>query len=94
MEELFFGRAMYSSSRQYASSLGVSATHSNSLTRMRGFLTLGPVGCVNVAESPPPLETWLKDELQKARVQRIFPLTDNLLAGPQVVDEELTKILL
>lgn len=62
------GRGTCSSFRQYASSLGVSATHPNILRRMRGFLGLAPVG------------------------RRIFPLTDSLLAGAQVVCEELTKI--
>ncbi|KAF4115350.1 hypothetical protein G5714_002839 [Onychostoma macrolepis] len=61
---------------------------------MRGFLGLAPIGSATVGESPPLLETWLKDDLQKAGVQSIFPLTDSLLAGPQVVGEELTKILL
>lgn len=85
VEELFFGRAICSS-RQFASFLCVSSTNQNSLTRMRGFLSLGPIGIASVGESPPPLETWLKDDLQK--------VTDSLLAGPQVVGEELTKILL
>lgn len=42
VEELFFGQAMCSSSRQYSSSLSVSVTHPDSLTTMRGFLRLAP----------------------------------------------------
>lgn len=79
VEELFFGRAICSS-RQFASFLCLSSTNQNSLT---GFLSLGPSGSASVGESPPPLEMWLKDDLQK--------VTDSLLACPQVVREELTK---
>lgn len=40
------------------------STNPNSLTRLRGFLAVGPVGAISVGESsPPPLETWIKDDL-------------------------------
>lgn len=93
-EELFFGRPLCRSTRQFSRALGVSATSPNSLTRMRGFLCLGPIGSASVGESPPPLETWTKDEVQKARVLRLFPLTDSLAAGHQIVGEQMARILL
>lgn len=58
---------------------------------MRGCLGLGPIGSASVGESPPP---GLNDELQKARVMRIFPLTDAMLAGPQVLGDKLARLLL
>ncbi|KAL0150375.1 hypothetical protein M9458_054192, partial [Cirrhinus mrigala] len=94
LEEMFFGRPLCLSSRQYSASLGVSASHPDSQTRMRGFLGLGPVGSASVGESPPPLDTWIRDDLQKLRVERIFPLSDLVYAGAKVVGEELVKILL
>lgn len=53
LEELFFGRPVSQSSRQYAEALGVCASNPNSLTRMRGYLGLAPVGSASVGESPP-----------------------------------------
>ncbi|XDV36630.1 hypothetical protein PO909_006376 [Leuciscus waleckii] len=94
LEYFFFGRPMCATSRQYASPLGVCSTNSNSLSRMRGFLGLSPIGSASVGEGPPPLEPWIKEELQRLRVLRLFPLSDCLLAGPQVVGEELVRILL
>ncbi|XDV46702.1 hypothetical protein PO909_014539 [Leuciscus waleckii] len=85
---------MCATSRQYASPLGVCSTNANSLSHMRGFLGLSLIGSACVGEGPPPLETWIKEELQRLRVLRLFPLTDCLLAGPQVVGEELVRILL
>lgn len=55
---------------------------------MRGVLGLSPIGSASVGEGPPPLDTWIKEEFQR---QREF--SDCLLAGPQVVGEELVKIL-
>ncbi len=75
LEEFFFGRPIYPSSRQYAAALGVCACNPNSVTRMRGFLGLAPVGSASVGESPPPLEMWLRDDVQISRVKRIFPLS-------------------
>lgn len=60
---------------------------------MRGVLGLSPIGSASVGEGPPPLDTWIKEEFQRQRVLRLFPLSDCLLAGPQVVGEELVKIL-
>ncbi|CAM4733370.1 unnamed protein product [Leuciscus chuanchicus] len=88
VEELFFGHPLCRTSLQ------VSSSRPNSLTRMRGFLCLGPIGSASVGESPPPLDTWTKDGVQKARVLRLFPLTDSLLAGPQIIGEQLVRILL
>ncbi len=94
LEEFFFGRPIYPSSRQYAAALGVCACNPNSVTRMRGFLGLAPVGSASVGESPPPLEMWLRDDVQISRVKRIFPLSDCLNGGHQVIGETLTRVLL
>ncbi|KAK2915699.1 hypothetical protein Q8A67_000073 [Cirrhinus molitorella] len=48
---------------------------------MRGFLGLAHVGSASVGESPPPLDIWIKDDMQKARAERIFGLTDHMNAG-------------
>ncbi|CAM4652162.1 unnamed protein product [Leuciscus chuanchicus] len=93
-EELFFGRPLCRSSRQFSAALGVSATSQNSFTRMRGFLCFGPIGGASVGESPPPIDIWTKDEVQKTRVLRLFPLTDSMLAGPQIIGEHLVRILI
>lgn len=94
LEQFFFGRAICTTSRQYASALGVCSTNANSFSRMRGILGLSPIGSASVGEGPPPLSTWIKDELQRLRVLRLFPLTDCLQAGTQVVGDELVRILL
>lgn len=63
------------------------------ITILVGHSVLRPVGSASVGESP-PLEHWLQDDLQKTSVERISPLSYCLLAGPQVIGEELVKILL
>lgn len=94
LEEFFFGRVVGKYSKQYAAALGVCPSSSNSMTRMRGFLGLSHVGSASVGESPPPLEIWLHDDVQKARVERIFALSDCVTAGQVVVGEQLLRILM
>lgn len=94
VEELFYGRPVCSATRRFSAAMGVSSTNANSLTRWRGFLGLAPIGSASVGESPPPLEIWFRDEVQKARVSRVFPLTDCLQAGSDVIGEALIKVLL
>ncbi|RXN18886.1 hypothetical protein ROHU_001960 [Labeo rohita] len=94
LEELFFGKPHCPQSRPYAISLGTNCTDSNSLTRQRGFLGLSPIGSASVGESPPPLQTWIKDPNQRLRVERIFAFTDTLDANPSVIGDALVRLLL
>ncbi|KAI7790655.1 hypothetical protein IRJ41_025860 [Triplophysa rosa] len=99
LKELFFGRCVHYPSRPYSVSLGACIVDYESLTYQRGFLGLAPVGSASVgtasvATDPPPLMTWLKDELQMERVMRVFPLTDMLSSSSAVVGDGVVKVLL
>lgn len=94
LEELFFGRLFYPPSRPFAISLGTLSTDPNSLTKRRGFLGLSPVGSASVGESPPLIKIWISDTIQRLRIERIFPFTDTLEAGPAVIGEALVRVIL
>ncbi len=94
LEEFFFGQPLSPSSRQCTAALGLCACNPNSVTRMRGFLGLAPVGSASVGESPTPLDIWLRDDVQISRVKRILLLSDCLNGGHQVIGEELARVLL
>lgn len=94
LEELFFGRLFYPPSRTYAISLGTRSTDPKSLTKRRGFLGLSPVGSASVGESPPPIKIWISEPIPTTRIERIFPFTDTLEAGPAVIGEALVRVIL
>lgn len=94
LEKLFFGCPICASSRLYSISLGVNSTHDDSLSKRRGFLGLSPVGNASVGTIPPPLNMWIKDESQQARVLRVFLVTECVHLSPQVIGEALILVLL
>ncbi|XP_047665816.1 uncharacterized protein LOC125140694 [Tachysurus fulvidraco] len=94
LEEIFFGKTMSYSSKQFSVSLGTNSTHVDSLTKQRGFIGLAPVGSASVGDSPPPITTWIHDPVQQLRIERIFPFTESLQAGPSVVGDSLVLVLL
>ncbi|CAM4428180.1 unnamed protein product [Leuciscus chuanchicus] len=77
----------------HSKGLGTLSTDPKSLTK-RGFLGLSPVGSASVGESPPPIKIWISDPIQRMRIERIFPFTDTLEAGPAVIREALVRVIL
>ncbi len=53
--------------------------HKNSISKVRGFLGLAPVGSASVGQSPPPLSMWLSDNVQCLRVARVFTFSESLM---------------
>lgn len=51
---------------------------------MHGFLGLARVGGLSVGQSPPPLDMWISDNLQRLRVARMFMFMESLQAVPAV----------
>ncbi len=94
LEELFYGHPLFPLDKILSASLGTSTVNARSLTHERGFLGLAPHNSASLEESPPPLHHWTRDELQKPRIARIWPLCQALEAGPAVVGAALIKVLL
>ncbi len=94
LEELFYGKPYCAQSTKFSVSLGTNATNANSLTKQRGFLGLSPIGSASVGVSPPPLQIWITEPIQRLRVERIFDFTDTLDAAPSVIGQALIRVLL
>ncbi|CAK6984859.1 uncharacterized protein LOC120555326 [Scomber scombrus] len=94
LEELFYGRPLSPLDFQLSVSLGTNTVSDKSLTNQRGFLGLAPHSNATSEETTPPLHHWTRDELQKMRIERIFPLCQVLDAAPSVTGAALIRVLL
>ena len=94
LEELLYGHPLSLLDNVLSASLGTSTNNTRSLTYERGFIGLAPHNSASCEESPPPLHHWTRDELQKVRIQRLWPLCQALQAGPAVLGVALIKVLL
>eukprot|EP00064_Thunnus_orientalis_P026271 superscaffoldBa00016092_g26768 len=94
LEELIYGHPLSPEDKKLTVSLGTSASHAKSLTKMRGFLGLAPHSAATSDVCCPPLGNWTKDVRQRLRIQRVFLLCDSLRAAPSVVGVQLWMVLL
>ncbi|MEQ2213391.1 hypothetical protein XENOCAPTIV_014393, partial [Xenoophorus captivus] len=94
LEEVFFGHPLSKGDYQVSVSLGTSTVNPKSLTHTRGFIGLASHSSASVGESPPPLDNWTKNDLQRQHIERIFPLCQTLEASPAVIGVALVKLLL
>lgn len=76
------------------SASGPSPQIQTALRKEEDFLGLSPVGSASVGDSPPPIKIWISDTIQRQRIERIFPFTDTLEAGPAVIGEALVRVTL
>ena len=94
LEEMFYGHPLSSEDFFLSASLGTSTVMDRSLTHQRGFIGLAPHSSASSEETPPPLHHWTRDELQKLRIERLWPLCQTLDAGPAVIGVALIRVLL
>ncbi|MEQ2166835.1 hypothetical protein GOODEAATRI_032375, partial [Goodea atripinnis] len=94
LEEMFFGHPLSPVDERFSVSLGTNTVHPKSLTHTRGFIGLAPHSAASAGEVPPPLDHWTRNQFQKERIQRIFPLCQTLEASPAITGFALLKLLL
>lgn len=94
LEELFYGHPLSTGDYSISVSLGTNTVNPKSLTHTRGFIGLAPHTSASAGDEPPPLHHWTRDDLQRMRIERIFPLCQTLDATPAVIGSVLLKLLL
>lgn len=94
IEELFYGHPLSPLDNQLSVSLGTNTVSPKSLTHNRGFIGLAPHTADSAGEVPPPLDHWTKNELQRTRLERLFPLCQTLEAVPAHCGVALLRVLL
>lgn len=75
LEELIYGHSLSHEDTRLSEILGTSACAVDTLTQVRGFLTLAPYSSATREIRPPPIKNWTRDPTQTLRVERVFALT-------------------
>ena len=94
-EIFWYGRPNSWSDNNIAQNLGPGNGRENrSLTFFSGFLQLSnPTSCIATEKSPPPIKNWVRNEVQEARIKRLFSFSDFLLTNDTVLGTRLLLIL-
>ena len=93
-EEVLYGRPLSNFDTHYSASLGTCSVSNRSLTHCRGFIGLAPFNSASIGEDPPPIHLWSGNRQLVSRVERLFPLTNCLQAGPAMIGAAMLRVAL
>ena len=94
LETLFWGKPVCPKDDILATNLVPNCGNKRSPTWQRGFLCLSPPSSACMQGSPPPLNHWVKNDIEQRRVKRMFTFYDCLDSSAPVVGRALIRILL